>query len=147
MFLNLSVEFSETNPEIFIDILYNNNLVMTDTFSKGFKDFTVEFEDTDEHTEQCITFTMRGKTEQHTIVENNDIVSDVYAMIKNITIDEIDVTDLYTEGALCYHHVGSNNKQNGPMIIDEFYGFIGFNGDVKLEFTTPMWQWFNSKCS
>jgi len=147
MFLNLSIEFSETNPEIFVDILYNNNFVITDTFSKGIKEYTVEFEDTNEHTEQCVTVAMRGKTEKHTIVTNNEIVSDVYAMIKNITIDEIDVTDLYTEGALCYHHLGSNNKQNGPMIIDEFYGFVGFNGDVKLEFTTPLWKWFNSKCS
>jgi len=146
MFLNLSIEFSETNPEIFVDILYNNNFVITDTFSKGIKEYTVEFEDTNEHTEQCVTVAMRGKTEKHTIVTNNEIVSDVYAMIKNITIDEIDVTDLYTEGALCYHHLGSNNKQNRPMIIDEFYGFVGFNGDVKLEFTTPLWKWFNSKC-
>lgn len=148
MFLNLSVEFSKDNRDIFIDVYHNNKFIVTDTFSKGLKEYAVEFEDTDEHAEQCITFTMRGKTEKHTIIDaQNNIVSDSYAIVKKIIIDEIDVTDLYVEGNPCYYHVGSNNKQNGPVIIDEFYGFVGFNGDVKLQFTTPLWKWFNSKCS
>ena len=148
MLLNLSVEFSETDPEIFVDILYNNNFVITDTFSKGIKEYTVEFEDTEEHTEQCVCVSMRGKTEQHTkIDEQANIISDSYAIIKKIVIDDIDVTDLYVQGKPCYYHVGSNNNKNGPTIVDEFYGFIGYNGDVKLEFSTPMWKWFNSKCS
>lgn len=147
MFTTLTVEYSATNADIFLDIFLNNNLVTSNTFIKGTHQYTIEFADTDEHAEQCVTVNMRGKTEQHTLVKNNEIVSDVYAMIKSISIDEIDVTDLYAQGKPCYYHVGSNNNQNGPIIVDEFYGFIGVNGDVKIEFTTPMWKWFNSKCS
>ncbi len=147
MYATLTVEFSATNADIFLDISFNNNFVTSNTFVKGTQQYTIAFDDTDEHAMQCITVTMRGKTQQHTIVDNEKIISDVYANLKHITIDEIDVTDLYAEGKPCYHHVGSNNKQNGPVIVDEFYGFIGYNGDIKLEFTTPMWKWFNTQCS
>ena len=147
MYATLTVEFSANIADIFFDISLNNTLITSNPFVKHTQQYTIEFDDTEEYTTQFITVTMRGKTQQHTMIDNDKIVSDVHAIIKRITIDEIDVTDLYTEGAACYYHVGSNNKQNGPVIIDEFYGYIGLNGDVKLEFTTPMWKWFNTKCS
>ena len=147
MYATLTVEFSANIPDIFLDISLNDTLITSNSFVKDTQQYTIEFDDTEEYITQCITVTMRGKTQQHTILDNDKIVSDVHAMIKRITIDEIDVTDLYAQGTACYHHVGSNNQQNGPVIIDEFYGYLGFNGDVKLEFTTPMWKWFNTKCS
>ena len=122
MLSTLNIECSETIPEIFIDIYQNNKLVTSNSFYKGVKQYTIEYNDTDAHTKQCIQVVMRGKTEEH-------------------------VTDLYVNGNPCYYHVGSNNNQNGPTLTDEFYGFIGLNGEVQIEFTTPMWHWFNSKCS
>tara|TARA_R100001163_G_C5057220_1_gene193739 strand:- start:1534 stop:1980 length:447 start_codon:yes stop_codon:yes gene_type:complete len=148
MYATLTVEFSATNADIFLDIFLNNNFVTSNTFVKGTQQYTIAFDDTDTHTEQCVKLVMLGKTQQHTKIDSNaNILSDHYAMIKQIVIDEIDVTDLYVNGNLCYYHTGSNNNKNGPLIVDEFYGFIGYNGDIKLEFTTPMWKWFNSKCS
>jgi len=144
----LNIECSETIPEIFIDIYQNNKLVTSNSFYKGVKKYTIEYNDTDAHTEQCIQVVMRGKTEEHTIIdEQGDIVYNVHAIVQQIILDEIDVTDLYVNGNPCYYHVGSNNNQNGPTLTDEFYGFIGLNGEVRIEFTTPMWYWFNSKCS
>ena len=148
MQFTLTVEFSESDPYIFFDIFHNDNYISSNTFSKGIEQYTLEFDDTDTHTEQCVKLVMRGKTQQHTKIDDNaNVLSDIYAMIKQIVIDEIDVTDLYTNGNSCYYHTGSNNNKNGPVIVDEFYGFIGFNGNIKLEFSTPMWKWFNSKCS
>jgi len=147
MYATLTVEFSANISDIFLDISLNDTVITSNSFVKDTQQYTIEFDDTEEYTTQCITVAMRGKTQQHTILDNDKIVIDVHAMITHITIDEIDVTDLYAQGTPCYYHVGSNNNKNGPMIVDEFYGFIGFNGSVNLEFTTPMWQWFNSKCS
>lgn len=148
MISTLDIECSETVPEIFIDVYQNNKLVTSNSFNEGVTQYTIEYEDTAEHTEQCIRVVMRGKTEEHTIVDEQDnIVYNVHAIVQKIVLDEIDVTDLYVNGNPCYYHVGSNNNQNGPTLTDEFYGFIGLNGEVRIDFCTPMWHWFNSKCS
>lgn len=148
MISTLDIECSETVPCIFIDVYQNNELVASNSFNEGVTQYTIEYEDTDEHTEQCVRVVMRGKTEEHTIVDDQDnIVYNVHAIVQKIILDDIDVTDLYVNGNPCYYHIGSNNNQNGPILTDDFYGFMGLNGEVRIEFYTPMWHWFNSKCS
>tara|TARA_R110001592_G_scaffold277920_1_gene545152 strand:- start:1066 stop:1512 length:447 start_codon:yes stop_codon:yes gene_type:complete len=148
MIASLLIECNQDAPGIFLDICLNDKLITSNPFTIGKIDYIVEFTDTDAKTEQCIKISMRGKTATHTkIDEEQNIVSDIYAMVHKIVIDEIEVTELYTQGNKCYYHIGSNSNKNGPILTDEFYGYIGINGDVLLNFYTPLWHWFNSKCS
>lgn len=87
-----------------------------------------------------VTVEMIGKQPRHTIVgEQGEIVSDVYASISTLEIQNIDVKPVFCVGRSCYHH--SYNNPDASTIIDEFYGDIGCNGIVKIDFFTPIYLW------
>ena len=146
MIASLLIECNQNAPEIFLDIYLNNKLITSNPFINGKTNYVVEFTDTDARTEQCIKISMHGKTAKHTkIDEQQNIVSDIHAMVHKIVIDEIEVTEVYTQGNKCYYHIGRNSNKNELILADEFYGYMGINGNVLLNFYTPMWHWFNSK--
>lgn len=107
-------------------------------------DYTMS--DSDDDTVKACSFqiTMEGKKESHTVVsDDGNIESDCYAILEQIIFEEIDVTDEFAQGQKIYLH---NNNGNGELITDEFYGFIGCNGVVTMEFSTPLHLWMLEKC-
>lgn len=98
---------------------------------------SMELNDADDES-HVLEFVLSGKTPEHTkITEQGEITSDVTVRIENIAFDDIDVTQIVSELAE-YHH-DFNGTQ--PFIIDHFYGEMGCNGTVRLEFTTPIYLW------
>lgn len=88
---------------------------------------------------------MQGKMPCHTKVDSeNNIVKDVVIKVDKIIINEIDVTDLFCCGSLCYQHDFNGTQDE---IIDEFYGIIGCNGTVTISFSTPIHIWFLEQAS
>jgi len=83
---------------------------------------------------------MQGKMPCHTKVDSeHNIIEDIVVKVEKIIIDEIDVTDLFCSGLLCYQHDFNGTQDE---IIDEFYGIIGCNGTVTFSFSTPIHIWF-----
>jgi hypothetical protein len=86
--------------------------------------------------------TMLGKTHQHTVVGNNgEIESDASIVISRLEFEDIDMMPVFCQGLRCYYH--NHNNSLRPVELDEFYGYIGCNGDVHIEFETPIYLWFN----
>jgi hypothetical protein len=101
------------------------------------QDITVEFDDADDES-HVLTFVLSGKLPEHTqITEQGEIISDVTVRIEDIAFDDIVIDQIFSELAE-YHH-DFNGTQ--PAIIDRFYGEMGCNGTVRLEFTTPIYLW------
>jgi hypothetical protein len=101
------------------------------------QEISVEFNDADDQT-HVLEFVLSGKTSEHTrITEQGEIVSDVTVQIKDIAFDDIVIDQIFSELAE-YHH-DFNGTQ--PAIVDRFYGEMGCNGTVRLEFTTPIYLW------
>jgi hypothetical protein len=87
---------------------------------------------------------MHGKNQTHTVVDSNNlIVSDCTVLVEHITFDGIDITDLYAKGKKCYTH-DFNGTQ--PEFTDEFYGIMGCNGTVTIDFYTPIHIWLLENC-
>ena len=81
---------------------------------------------------------MFGKTPAHTVVdEQGNIVSDAMINISKISVDDIDITQVVHELSVYQHDF--NGSQ--PVIEDKFYGDMGCNGTVRLNFTTPIYLW------
>jgi hypothetical protein len=90
--------------------------------------------------DQCIQLIMTGKNHTHTEIDHNgNILSDVYATVESIKFENTEVKELFCRGALCYEH---NNNQQTDNILDHFYGFIGCNGTIFINFYTPINFWF-----
>ena len=101
------------------------------------QEIIVEFDDADDQP-HVLEFVLSGKLPEHTqITEQGEIVSDVTVRIEGIAFDDIVIDQIFSELAE-YHH-DFNGTQ--PAIVDRFYGDMGCNGTVRLEFTTPIYLW------
>lgn len=96
--------------------------------------------DDDQSENHQLIIDMQGKTPDHTKIDDEgNILEDVVVNVDKIIIDDIDVTDIFCKGALCYRHDFNGTQEE---IVDEFYGVIGCNGTIIIEFTTPIHIWF-----
>ena len=101
------------------------------------QDITVEFDDADDES-HVLEFVLSGKTIEHTkITAQGEITSDVTVRIQDIAFDDIVIDQIVSELAK-YHH-DFNGTQTAT--VDRFYGEMGCNGTVRLEFTTPIYLW------
>jgi hypothetical protein len=79
-----------------------------------------------------------GKTPDHTHVnETGDIIKDATFQISAVTIDGIDINQLFLDRCVYTHDF--NGTQ--PEIKDTFHGMAGCNGTIAFEFTTPIYLW------
>jgi len=98
----------------------------------------ISFEINDDEATHKLQFIMTGKNAEHTkIDDNNNITSDVLLKLFNITIDDISI-DQFLTNLIEYVH-NFNGSEN--IVTDKFYGNIGCNGTLTLEFTTPFYLW------
>ena len=81
---------------------------------------------------------MKNKTTEHTkIDEQGNIVSDACLTITNLAFDEIELKQIVVDKAVYTHDF--NGTQ--PETQEKFYGAMGCNGTVSLQFSTPMYLW------
>lgn len=89
-------------------------------------------------TSRAMTFVFKNKKLEHTILgENNSFIQDPVITIDNFKIDNIDCGHILHQLAEYYHDFNGT----GAPTIDKFYGTMGCNGRVALEFKTPIFIW------
>ena len=92
----------------------------------------------DDDNEHELRVVISGKTVEHTQVDaQNNIVKDAVLNISNITVDGIDVTQLFNEKSVYTHNFNGTQAE----IQDKFYGTAGCNGTISFQFTTPLYLW------
>jgi hypothetical protein len=88
--------------------------------------------------EHELTFELFGKLPEYTkITETGEIVSDSLLELSNISMEDIDLDQIFQSLAIYRHDF--NGSQTA--INDQFYGTMGCNGTVTLKFTTPVYLW------
>ena len=98
----------------------------------------LQHEMSDADGEHELTFELFGKLPEHTkITDTGEILSDAMLEINNITLDEINIDQIFQSLAIYRHDF---NGTQAPA-DDKFYGSIGCNGTVTLKFTTPIYLW------
>jgi hypothetical protein len=81
---------------------------------------------------------MLGKLPSDTKIDSQgQILSDRAVTIENIAFDEIELGQLVTDLATYTHNF--NGSQD--TIQDQFYGSMGCNGIVRIEFSSPVYLW------
>ena len=92
----------------------------------------------DDEADHVLTIALSGKTEQHTIVnEQGEITEDLLVSARNFSLDGIDVSQIVWEKSQYRHDF--NGSQ--PEIVDQFFGDMGCNGRVEFRFSTPAYIW------
>jgi len=81
---------------------------------------------------------MHGKQPHHTQIDaKGEIEQDAVIEIKHLAFDDINLGHLVVEKAVYFH---DHNGTTAPA-ENKFYGTLGCNGTVRMEFTTPIYLW------
>ena len=133
----LGFKISATAALLNLEVLLDSKVQWQGCPGTDVQEITVEFEDTDDQS-HVLEFVLSGKTTDHTqITEQGEITSDVTVRIKDIAFDDIKIDQIFSELAEYRHDF--NGTQ--PAVVDQFYGEMGCNGTLRLEFTTPIYLW------
>lgn len=139
--MKIELEFAATAEcsDLLITVYLNQEMLFSSTATATPQ--TMVYEIDDAPTEHVLSLVMTGKNHTHTIVDDNgNIVEDIYFKLNKLEFDQLDMTQIFCQGKLCYTHSFNSSR---PQLLDEFYGIIGCNGTVKIEFFTPIYLWLN----
>ena len=99
---------------------------------------TVTHEIEDDDGEHQLTWVLKNKTNEHTRVsDTGEIVKDVLISLGEITVDDINIDSIVQNLSQYYHNFNGSADETQ----DEFYGNLGCNGRLVLEFKTPFYLW------
>lgn len=98
----------------------------------------IKFDIDDVDATQKLQFVLFGKTADHTKLDaQGNIVADALVKINSITIDGIDIDQLFIDR----NHYSHNFNGTQSTTAGKFYGSMGCNGTVTFEFSTPIYLW------
>lgn len=98
---------------------------------------SIPFED--HNSDHRLRLTMSGKLPEHTqlATDHETILSDRVMLIDRFCFDGIDITPHFYRLSRYWHDF---NGSSG-LSQHEFYGSMGCNGDLVLDFSTPIYPW------
>jgi len=130
--VNTNIPTNPINLQILLDDVVMFNKIIT-------AEETVSFDFAQDETNHILRFLISGKDNSHIVRDEQDNVLDSTELsITNISFNDTDITDIITVSPLIYKH---NYNGNGENVIGKFYGIAGCNGEITLNFTTPIYLW------
>lgn len=135
--INLEIVANKLCKEITLSVLCNGKTLQT-----GHADtqpWKISFDLFETPGNHVLELEMSGKHSEHTQTnDDGEITDDVFFTISRLDFEELDMREIFCQGRLCYEH---NFNGSQPYQMDEFYGIIGCNGKVSLEFSMPFFLW------
>jgi hypothetical protein len=125
------IENHSDHEDMAIEIWIDDHLKYQDQIPKGiFKpQFSYEW---NEGKARRLKIVMKGKTFDH---------GDAELHLHNIKFDGVDFDLLVYENAVYFHSYNSDK----PYDEHRFYGHLGCNGEVVLEYKDPIYTWYYEK--
>lgn len=133
-----SCRIGTTDPsaQLGMEIWLDNEKIFDQEHVKETQQITGEF--VDDNADHSIKFVLKNKTDQHTqIDESGVIISDACLTVDNPAFDDIELGHMFVEQTVYEHNF------NGTQTTTQqgFYGVMGCNGTVTMEFSTPIYLW------
>lgn len=137
MKINLEFSASADCDDILIEIYLDDNKIFESTAQQRSQQVLCEINETPAN--HALKLVMSGKNRTHTTINSvGEITRDIYFKIDQLEFEDLDMQEVFCLGKQCYTH---NFNSNQPEFLDEFYGIIGCNGTVNIEFSTPIYLW------
>lgn len=139
--LPLRCNISANMPEMSLDfeILLNDISIYKISIAESSYNFVYDIDDSivKDHT---LKFIMSGKTDDHLIEKDGEIIDSANINITNISFNGINLSILpgIMRNIASYTH---DFNGYGNTTTEEFYGEMGMNGIVTLKFKTPLYDW------
>lgn len=137
----ISFDLDTTDPDAALGFEFwvDQQLVADISHVKESQHFQYSFEDSADQSLHKMKLVLKNKTWDHTKIDDQgNILKDAQLKITQIKFDDIELGQIFSELAQ-YHH--QNNDPNGNTVVDKFYTYMGCNGVVSLDFSTPIYLW------
>lgn len=104
----------------------------------NFESLPLTFDIAEDQADHELRFVMKGKTAEHTVVDSTGaITKDACITVTDLQFDQIELTQLLSTKAKYVHDFNGS----GATTHHQFYGVMGCNGTVSLEFFAPVYLW------
>ena len=134
--ISFDVETSDSECPLGIQIWLDDSLLLDNPHVQEKISFAHDISDDDG--EHQLRIVISGKTTGHTQVDDQgNIIKDATLQISTVTIDGIDVNQLFLDRCVYTHDFNGTQTE----IQDTFHGVAGCNGTIVFEFTTPIYLW------
>lgn len=125
-----------TGPDLTLSFYLDNRLI--EEISPGLDPYQFRHEFADPGQEHVLEIKLSGKLPEYTVLDQQgNILQDRVIEIKNFSIDDEDQQQLFYRLSNYQH----SNNEPGEIVVDKFFGVMGCNGTVRLEFETPIYLW------
>lgn len=128
---------TDASAELGVEVWVNNTLVVDILHVTENTAFSHDIDD-DIPGVNCLKILLKNKQTKHTVVDDQgNITKDARITVKDIAFDEIDLGQVFIDQAVYTHNFNGTQDE----IQDRFYGEMGCNGTVTLEFESPVFIW------
>lgn len=133
----LSLEATTPGSHIGLQIRLDGRVIFDSYEALDHHAFEHEFTDS-ANAQHVLEIEMMGKLPSDTEIDSQgQILSDRAITIENMAFDDIELGQLVIDSATYTHDF--NGSQD--TIQDQFYGSLGCNGIVRIEFSSPVYLW------
>ena len=133
----LAFQARATGADLVLIVRLNGQEIWHGTPTLDWTNIAHEFADVTDQ-EHVLEIELQNKLPEHTEIDDSGtILSDRVIELQNISLDDIQLGEIFTQLATYQHDF--NGTQD--MIQDQFFGSMGCNGTVKLKFMSPVYLW------
>lgn len=134
--ISCQINTSDALANLGLEIRLDNVVVFNTEHIKESTKFVYALSDDDG--DHLLEFVMKHKTDTHTKIDaDGNIIEDARLIISDLAFDEIELNQIFVSQAVYTHDFNGTQAQTQT----KFYGEMGCNGTVSLEFTTPIYLW------
>jgi hypothetical protein len=136
LLISCSIATTDSSSALGVEILLDDQVLLDVDHVENIINFHHTISDDDG--EHSLKFVLKNKTSEHTKVDaEGNIIKDACLIIENVEFDGIALKQLLIDHSV-YTHDFNGTK---PETSNKFFGTMGCNGTVTLNFTTPIYLW------
>ncbi len=134
--INGCIGTTDASAELGAEVWVDQTLVVDVPHVTGDIDFSQVIDD--DGLGHCLKIVLKNKLQSHTkIDEQGNIIQDARLIVKNISFDEIQLEQVFVDQAVYTHNFNGTQAE----VQEKFYGEMGCNGTVTLQFDAPVYIW------
>jgi hypothetical protein len=135
MYFTCTITSNDYENPLSVGIVYNDRILFHEKITE---ECVPKFEIIEDNNPGMILFIVSGKTDIHTVVENDTIKHSAEISITDIEFEGIHLNNHIQKHPLVYKH---DRNGSTDTVLDKFYQTAGFNGIIELPFETPIYDW------
>jgi hypothetical protein len=125
-------QYPEPYKELMVQIELDGNIILNTSLDKAVE-FSYQFEDSDDSTQHCVAILLSGLDESH--CKHLTDIGEVFPMMRvdTFSIESLPMQNVLEDQGRCEYYGSKDVQVPGA--------FMGQNGKMSLEFSTPIYSW------